>query len=152
MALHQASYVPRGLRKPGGVAALTIILVDDDSLMHRMLLPRLRELPIEPPVGEVISALTPDAALAALAAAPPGPLAVLSDFNLKAPLNGVDVLRRVREARPDAVRVLFSGYSLDQLGDVAGADAHAFLEKPMVIDEMVRPLARIIRENLRAEG
>ena len=131
--------------------ALTILLVDDDPFMHRMLGPRLPGLEVEPKVGEVVSAHTPEAALAALDLAPPGPLAVLSDFNLKASMNGLQLLHAVRERRPDAVRVLFSGYSREQIGDVlTGGDAQAFLEKPMRIDEMLSPLAGIIRTGLRA--
>ena len=130
---------------------LTILLVDDDPFMHRMLAPRLAGLEVEPRVNEVVSAHTPEDALKALERAASGPLAVLSDFNLKASMNGLQLLHTVRERRPAAVRVLFSGYSREQIGDVLGAgDAQAFLEKPMRIDEMLAPLAGIIRSRLKS--
>jgi two-component system chemotaxis sensor kinase CheA len=114
-------------------------VVDDDPMMLRILAPHLEEL------GSVQTAQTPRAALAALDAIPAGPLAVLSDFNLKAEMNGVDVLREVERRRPDAARVLFSGYALDQLGE-AGRDPalHGFVEKPMRVREMLPPIRAIL--------
>jgi DNA-binding NarL/FixJ family response regulator len=128
--------------------ALTILLVDDDPMMHRMLVPRLEEL-TAPPVARVLTALTPDAALAEVKAAREGPLVVVTDFNLKAMMNGLELLSRIREARPDAVRVLFSGYSVEQLGHVAtSADVDLFLEKPLLLDDLVRPLAEFLTKRL----
>lgn len=127
--------------------SLTILLVDDDALMHRMLLPRLEEMETRPPISKVLGARTPTEALDALAQAPAGPLAVVSDFNLKAAKNGAQLLRDVRERRPDALRVLFSGYSLEQLGDVhVSGDADAFLEKPLLLDDLLTPLAKLIEQ------
>lgn len=131
------------------MSTLTILLVDDDPLMLRMLVPRLERLEVDPPVGKVLSAQTPQAALQHLDAAEPGPLAVLSDFNLKAALNGLQLLGEIRKRRPDSVRVLFSGYSDTQIGDVTGdGAAHAFLEKPLRIDELLAPLADAIHAGL----
>ena len=124
---------------------LTILLVDDDALMLRMLAPRLERLDVRPPVGRVLTAQTPEAALEQMGSAGEGPLTVLSDFNLKASMNGLQLLAEIRRRRPDAVRVLFSGYSHEQIGDVSGdGAAQAFIEKPMRIDEMLRPLAEAI--------
>lgn len=135
----EAGLPPRG----GTGLGLTILLVDDDPFMHRMLVPRLAELTGAP--ASVLTALTPDAALARLDEAPDGKLVVLSDFNLKAPMNGLQLLGVVREKRPEALRVLFSGYSAEQIGDVSGdGAAQAFLEKPMRIDDMVPPLRALI--------
>lgn len=122
--------------------ALTILLVDDDPMMHRMLVPRLEEMPV---AARIATALTPDAALAEVPRAEGGTLVVVTDFNLKAPMNGLQLLARVRAMRPDSLRVLFSGYSLEQLGDIATSDdVDAFLEKPLMIDELVRPLTELI--------
>lgn len=129
--------------------SLTVLLLDDDRLMHRMLAPRLEVMETTPPVSRVITADHPDNAIVELKRLPPGPLAVLSDFNLKAPMNGLQFLGVVRELRPDALRVLFSGYSLEQLGNVQeNGDAHAFLEKPLLLDDLVRPLERLIDDRL----
>lgn len=131
------------------MTSLTILLVDDDPLMLRMLVPRLERLDVKPPVGRVVGAQTPEAALGALEGARDGPLAVLSDFNLKASLNGLQLLAEIRRRRPDSVRVLFSGYSDTQIGDVTGGGAaHAFLEKPLRIDELMGPLADAIHSHL----
>lgn len=129
--------------------ALTVLLVDDDALMLRILAPRLERLPVRPPVGKVVTAQTPEDALAALDGLPAGPLVVLSDFNLKASMNGLQLLAEVRKRRPDAVRILFSGYSAEQIGDVsAEGAAQSFLEKPLRIDEMLGPLAQQIHAGL----
>lgn len=125
--------------------SLTIVLVDDDPLMHRMLVPRLEEMRTTPAVGKVTGVRTPEEALAETARAPPGPLTVVSDFNLRASKNGLQLLRDIRGMRPDALRILFSGYSLEQLGDVhGGGDADAFLEKPLLLDDLIAPLERLI--------
>lgn len=127
--------------------SLTIVLVDDDSLMHRMLVPRLEEMRTTPAVGKVIGVRTPEEALAEMARAPEGPLAIVTDFNLRASKNGLQLLRDVRGVRPDALRVLFSGYSLEQLGDVqGGGDADAFLEKPLMLDDLIGPLEKLIEQ------
>lgn len=128
---------------------LRILVVDDDAMMLQMLPPVLEKMETRIPVHAVLTAQTPKAALDALDKLPQGPTLVLSDFNLKAELNGVDVLREVQRRRPDAVRVLFSGYALDQIGD-AGRDpaAHGFIEKPMRIRELVEPLKEIVDREL----
>lgn len=127
------------------MARLTILLVDDDPLMLRLLAPRLDRLDVQPPVDRVVTAQTPEAALAELESIGDGPLVVLSDFNLKAAMNGLQLLNEVRRRRPDAARILFSGYSSEQIGDVSGdGAAQAFLEKPLRIDELLGPLASSI--------
>lgn len=131
------------------MADLTVLVVDDDALMLRMLAPRIPRLQTTPPVGRVLTAQTPAAALQQVDALTDGPLVVLSDFNLKAHINGVQLLSEVRERRPHALRILFSGYSAEQLGDVVtSGTVHGFVEKPLMIDEMLAPIERIIRENL----
>lgn len=126
-----------------------ILVVDDDPMMLQMLPPHLTDLAVQPPVDGVETAQTPEAALAALGRMADGPLVVLSDFNLKASMNGLDLLKEVQRRRPDAVRVLFSGYALEQLGDVyAGGATHGFVEKPMRIREMLPPLTDIINRTL----
>ena len=124
---------------------MRILVVDDDPMMLQMLPPHLADLAVRPPVSGVETAQTPQAALDTLDRMQPGPLVVLSDFNLKASMNGIDLLKEVKRRRPDAVRVLFSGYALDQLGDVQAEGAtHGFVEKPMRIREMLPPLTDII--------
>ena len=128
---------------------MRILVVDDDPMMLQMLPPHLADLAVTPPVAGVETAQTPEAALAVLGRMPDDPLVVLSDFNLKASMNGLDLLKEVQRRRPDAVRVLFSGYALEQLGDVAsGGATHGFVEKPLRIREMLPPLTAIINRTL----
>lgn len=128
---------------------LRILVVDDDPMMLQMLPPHLQDLDVTPRVAGIVTARTPEAALDALGRLDGAPLVVLSDFNLKAAMNGLDLLREVQRRRPDAVRVLFSGYALEQLGDVdAGGATHGFVEKPMRIREMLPPLTAIINRAL----
>ena len=128
---------------------LTVLVVDDDALMLRMLAPRIPALKTTPPVGRVLVAQTPTAALKEIESVEGGPLVVLSDFNLKAAMNGVQLLGEVRDRRPEALRILFSGYSAEQLGDaVTSGIVHGFVEKPLMIDDMMAPIERIIHDNL----
>lgn len=128
---------------------LRILLVDDDPMMLQMLSPHLEELEARLPVVGVTTADTPDAALAALDGMGPGPLAVMSDFNLKARLNGLQLLAEVEKRRPDAVRILFSGYAREQLGDVSSnGAAHGFVEKPLRIRDMLGPIQEIVDARL----
>lgn len=131
------------------MAGLRILLVDDDAMMLHMLPPHLERLDTPMPVEKVETAPTPERALELLRALPPGPCAVVSDFNLKAPMNGLDLLEVVARERPDAARILISGYAGDQIGDTRrGGAVHGFVEKPLRIQELLPPLARLIRDAL----
>lgn len=135
-----------GARVPGCMEPVTILVVDDDEHMLRVILRPLAACQ-GLRVREVLSARTPVDALALLDKAAPGPLVVVSDFNLKAAMNGLDVLDEVRRRRPDALRILMSGYSRDQLGPaVDAAPVHVFVEKAMRIHDTVEPMLTLIRE------
>lgn len=123
-----------------------VLLVDDDAMMIALLEPYLKELGTRRPVVAVRTARTPQAALAALDELV-DPVAVLSDFNLKAALNGIDVLQEAAKRRPGSVRILFSGYSLDQIGDLPEG-VHGFVEKPLHVAQMLAPIV----ETLDAHG
>jgi hypothetical protein len=82
----------------------------------------------------VVAVRTPTEAIVEVERAPEGPLTVVTDFNLKAAQNGLQLLAAVRA-------------SLEQLGDVhEGGDADAFLEKPLLLDDLVKPLAKLIEQ------
>ena len=112
-------------------------------MMLRMLPGKLEGIPL---VASVHVASTPAAALEAVDALP-SPLAVVSDFNLKDPVNGMDLLALIGRKRPGSVRILMSGYSREQLGDVA-ASVHGFVEKPLRIEDMIPPIRRLLEKAL----
>jgi len=131
------------------VTGIHVVLIDDDVLMLRILEPELPALPTRVPVAAVETAQSPDKGISLVRDAPPGPLLVLCDFNLKAPLNGLDVLREAARLRPDSVRVLISGYAADQIGDVqAGGAIHGFVEKPMRVRDMFPAIAALVNARL----
>lgn len=130
------------------MGALSILVVDDDPMMLHMLPPHLEGLGTRLPVAKVVTAATPEAALATLEGLAE-PIAVLSDFNLRASMNGLELLAEIARRRPGSVRVLFSGYAREQIGDVgAGGVAHGFVEKPLRIREMIDPIRAIVDARL----
>lgn len=131
---------------------MTILVIDDDPLMLRMLARPLADCH-GIMVRDVWTARTPEEAMSLVEKAPPGPLAVISDFNLRAGLNGLQVLRAVRERRPEALRILMSGYSREQIGDVSGGGAaEAFVEKALRFDEILHPLCHLLEERFAASS
>jgi len=71
--------------------------------------------------------------------------AVVSDFRMPG-MNGVDVLRRVRELQPDAARLILSGYT-DLNGLIAAindARIDRFVAKPWNDFEFVSALAQVL--------
>lgn len=118
---------------------LSILIVDDDPLMTDMLPRRL----IRALRARVLTASTPEEGLRV--AAEEQPTVVLSDFNLRAAMDGIDLLEEVERRAPDALRILFSGHAPHEIGRrLAEAPLHGFLEKPLRLDEMIAPLAAII--------
>lgn len=133
------------------MVGLRILLVDDDAMMLHMLPPHLEKLETPMGIEKVETAQTPEAALELVRGTPAGPFVVLSDFNLRASMNGLDLLQEVARQRPDSVRILLSGYAGDQIGDTSrGGATHGFLEKPLRIHDLLPPLARLISDNLGA--
>lgn len=119
--------------------ALRILIVDDDPLMTDMLPRRLRRaLDVA-----VLVASTPEEGLRVASEAQPD--VVLSDYNLRASMDGLDLLAAIQRAVPDALRILFSGHAPHEIGArLRDAPLHGFLEKPLRLDEMIVPLAAII--------
>lgn len=127
---------------------LSFLVVDDDPLMLAMLEPRLKALQI-PGGSGVRGFLRPDHALEHLAKAGEPPVVLLSDFNLKAGMTGLDLLRRVSVSHPNVIRVLMSGYSRDQIGLAPDAPIDGFVEKELHAEDIVREIAAIVDRALR---
>ena len=128
-----------------GSLPVRFLLVDDDAFFLQALGPHVAPLA---GAEAVETAATPAEALAKLDAAPPGRLVVVSDFNLKADRTGVELLAEVARRRPDALRVLMSGYAADQLGLDGGHEAlHGFIEKPLRLADMLPALRALAQRH-----
>lgn len=144
--------VPRPDGSPGSLPpGLRILVVDDDEFITDMLPRKLRRAyPLMPPL-EIITASTPEAGLRM--AAERAPDVVLSDFNLRAEMDGLELLARVASSRPEAVRILMSAHTRSEIGPaLARAEIHGMIEKPMRLDEIIDPIARVIMRHLREGG
>lgn len=118
-----------------------LLLVDDDETA-RMSIPRvlLRQAPSWLAL-DVVTAATPREAREALDARCDEPLLVVSDFDLKAEMHGLDLLDEVARRCPTARRILYSGHPPDVLARLLeGRDIHAFIEKPDDFRQLVGPL------------
>ena len=125
-----------------GVPVLRILVVDDDPLMTD-LLPRKITRTLLSPRAHILTARTPDEGIRL--AMDERPDVVLSDFNLRSSRDGLDVLEAVGRVCPDAVRILFSAHTRQEVGPrLAAADIHGFVEKTMRLDDMMGPLFEVI--------
>lgn len=113
-----------------------LLIVDDDPLMTDMLPRRLRKV-LRDNV-EIKTARTAEEAKGLIRELRPD--AVLSDYNLRQVETGLDVLREAEAQAPDAARILFSGHARREIDGLDGASIHAYLEKPMKLDELIPPV------------
>ncbi len=117
-----------------------ILIVDDDPETCRF----MREL-LAKPEREIEVAQDPDDALA-MAERTRFDL-VISDINLNARLNGLDVLRSFKRANPDAQVLLISGFgSLETAIDAVRNGAFDFVSKPFNITEVKAVVDRALAQ------
>lgn len=122
--------------------AFRVLVVDDDRLMTEFLPRKLRKAMRE---GiQFLTAATAEEARSLIETHRPD--VILSDYNLRESETGLDVLRHAATHAPEAARILFSGHRRAEIAGIDQADIHAYIEKPMKLDEMVPPLLRIIHE------
>jgi CheY-like chemotaxis protein len=119
-----------------------ILIVDDDEFMRDMLPRKLRKA--LPGGARILVARTPEEALRVVREVDAEGLVVLSDYDLRASMDGLQLLREVARASPSTVRILFSGHSRNEIGDIDGDAVHRFLEKPFRLDDLVPALLRAI--------
>lgn len=123
---------------------LRILLVDDDEFITDMLPRKMRRAF---PGLDISTASTPDEGLRLASAL--APHVVLSDYNLRASMNGLEMLDETARRLPDSVRILISAHTRREIGPaLEGARIHGMLEKPMKLDDLLGPLADAIREAL----
>lgn len=119
-----------------------LLIVDDDPLMTDLLPRRLRKvLRADVSIHTATSAEQASDMIVALQ-----PDAVITDFNLRQLRNGIDVLREAERHAPRAVRILFSGHAAREIAGLSQAPIHAYVEKPMRLDELITPVLDAIRE------
>ncbi len=121
----------------GTGVSVTFLVVDDDPGILVVLGAVLRRVG-----AHVLPATSFEDAVLRIEDVPPdADLVVISDFDLRSPRTGFDVLRVVRSRRPDARRVLMSAHSAADVLAAPGAEVvQDFLTKPFSLEE-VRALA-----------
>ena len=119
-----------------------ILIVDDDQETCRF----IKEL-LARPEREIDIAQDPDEALA-LAERTRFDL-VISDINLNARINGLDVLREFKARNPEAQVLLISGFgSLETAIDAVRHGAFDFISKPFNIGEVKAVVERALAQTL----
>ena len=121
-----------------------VLVVDDDRETCRF----MSEL-LEEPGREIAMATSPDEALAAVAASCFD--LVLSDINLDAHLDGLDLLRAFKKQDPDVEVVLISAFgSLETALEAVKAGAFDFVSKPVDIGQVRDVVERALARRARA--
>lgn len=124
------------------------VLVADDSSEVRRLVRAIIELHDR---GWCVDAEAADGAAAVAVAADVRPDVVLLDLSMPV-MDGLEALPRVREAAPDSVVVVLTGFGAESAERAAkDAGAHGFLEKQDLVASLVPRLEQILVA-LRAEA
>ena len=116
----------------------TVVLVDDDSLVLATLKVALADQPLR-----LLTFSSPGAALGMLQSEPAE--VVISDLDMPE-MDGVTLLIKAREARPDAARILLTGRATLQatLKAVNEAEVFRVLTKPFAPAELRETVARAL--------
>jgi two-component system response regulator AtoC len=116
-----------------------ILIIEDETTLARNLATYLERLGYEPRIAG-----SAEEGLASIAQWRPE--VVLCDHNLPG-LSGLDALRRMRAADPDARVVMMTGYGSTELAvEALRAGAADFLTKPLVLGEVKLLLERLISQ------
>ena len=117
----------------------TILLVEDDQRLHRVLTRRLKSLGYE-----VFEAENGPAAMAQIAATPEIAL-VFTDMVMPGGMNGLELGAAALAAKP-GLKVLFtSGYAAPDLARL-GQQTGAWLKKPYTADELAEKIREVLQE------
>ena len=126
---------PRRRRPTCREASETILLVEDDPRLRRVLSKRLRSLGYE-----IIEADSGAAAMAQLAARPEIAM-IFTDMVMPGGMTGYELAQAALSIKPD-IKVLFtSGYAEPAIARI-GLKAGAWLKKPYTADELAEKCAR----------
>lgn len=115
----------------------TVLVVDDE--------PGYRDLFALELSSEEVSVLTAsDGAGAAQALAREKVDLVITDMKMPR-MDGLDVVRTVRNLRPDLPVILLSGYAVEDRAETAVREASRFLKKPFEISELRSVMDGLLR-------
>ena len=115
------------------VATSRILVLDDDPGTCRF----MQEL-LSQPDREIETTMDPEQALARVRTKPFD--LVISDLKLNARLDGIDVLRAVREMTPGTPVIIVTGFGeLEKAVEAVREGAFDFVSKPFNISELKRP-------------
>ncbi len=115
-----------------------ILVVDDEPHMTRMLTRLFRQIP----AAEVEAALSGEEALAKFEKF--APLVVVSDIKM-AGMDGMELLRRVREIDPTVSVVLITGYgTIEMAVEALKLGAYDFIQKPFDSDRILHIVERAL--------
>ena len=114
-----------------------ILLVDDEESIHLL----YRE-ELEDGGYEVHSAMTGDQALSMLGALKPD--LVILDINMPG-MNGIDVLRKIKESTPDLPVILSSAYQ-EFKQDLSSWASDDFIVKSADMSELIKAVFRHVRD------
>ncbi len=136
-----ASAAPRAVEAPEAdlpQGTETILLVEDDPRLRRVLSKRLRSLGYE-----VIEADSGAAAMAQLAARPEVAM-IFTDMVMPGGMTGYELAQAALSIKPD-IKVLFtSGYAEPAIARI-GLKAGAWLKKPYTADELAEKVREVLR-------
>ena len=125
-------------RRPSGAGS--VLLVEDDDEVAALVTEMLEQLGYE-----VTRAASAVAALGALSNERPIDL-VLSDVMMPGGMNGVDLVREIRNRRRDLPVLLTSGYA-EAAKESAAAEGVRVLPKPYRLDELAAALTTVIQSS-----
>ena len=111
-----------------------LLLVEDNNDVRRVVREQLVDLGIQ-----VVEAEDAEEALQLMDALD-GLDGMVSDIVLRDSVDGIELARRLRKQRPDALVLLISGYSFDAGGQGAGAENFPVLRKPFESNGLLRAL------------
>jgi DNA-binding NtrC family response regulator len=114
----------------------TVLVVDDEALIRWSLSERLK--------GEGYGVLEAETGAAALKKLPEGVDLVLLDYKLP-DMDGVSVLRKVKEFDPDILVILLTAYAtIETAVDAMKLGAYHFANKPFDLDDVSATVARAL--------
>lgn len=121
--------------RPPAKERKSVLVVEDEFLIRWMLSEELRD------VGyHVIEACDAAEALSVLKTV--GPDLIISDVRMPGPLDGLDLLARVREGSPTMPVIIISGHLLPAQAMIGGATQ--FVAKPFLLEAVVEAVDKAI--------